>query len=157
MKKFGHWFFSNVSFERTPNSSLANTSLIDCMPCMPQVKSSRQCGNVKRHPRIPFWVTYSPVRTTQFWSGSLQSWENVKRRFWTISPNLGAAKDPEHFPKWDVECAALSWVFWMKSDEYESWVGLLSTSYINIASLELRKSFDWKKTHPCSISHWVVQ
>ena len=96
LKNFWLCFFSHVCFEKTPDSSLANVWLIVWL-FSPHVKSSWQCGNVKTLPRIPFWVTYSPVRTTQFWSGSLQSWENVKRRFWTISPNLGAAKDPEHW------------------------------------------------------------
>ena len=59
--------------EKTHNLSLVNKSMTDWMPFYPQVKRSQPCGNVKTCPGIPFWVTYSPVGTTQFWRGSLQS------------------------------------------------------------------------------------
>ena len=74
-KKSGHWFLSNIWFWEDTWFFL---DLTDWLPFYPQVKRSQQCGNVKTYPGIPFWVTYSPVGTTQFWRGSLQSWECEK-------------------------------------------------------------------------------
>ena len=133
LKKFGHWSFPMFVLGRL----LIHPLRIQVwLIFLSKVESSRQCGNIQEFlsgSHIP------PSEPHNFGVDRFKverMWKDTSEQFPLIS---GPAKDPEHFPKWDVESAALSWVFWMKSDEYKSCVGLLSALYINTGSLELKK------------------
>ena len=64
---------------------------IDGMPFFPQVKSSLQCGNVKTYMNF-LSGSHIPLSEPHNFGVDRFKVENVKRHFWTISPNLGASQ-----------------------------------------------------------------
>ena len=64
---------------------------IDGMPFFPQVKSSLQSGNVKTYMNF-LSGSHIPLSEPHNFGVDRFKVENVKRHFWTISPNLGASQ-----------------------------------------------------------------